>query len=396
MSKLSYKDKAEYEANYIERFNSYLTVKLPIEIKGNQAFFVPVPEIQDAIIKIYKWDKGIGIVSRSLPTAALKQFASRSLVDEIMLTNNIESVHSTRKEIMDTLDDLKNNNKRNRFYGLVNKYKMLVNDKIVFEKCEDIRKIYDELVLDEVMHEDAGNYPDGEIFRKSSVCVSTDTQTEIHRGLYPETQIIESMKAALSILNNDKIQLLIRISIFHYLFGYIHPFYEGNGRTSRFISSYLLSTEYEPLIGYRISYTIKENINKYYKAFKLCNDEKNRGDLTPFVIMFLEIMETSFSQLYDALKKRHQKWEYYVKHIGLLAKENDKKKWQICNLLIQAGLFSELGIAMNEIILYGEVSRATAKKKIDELAAEDLVVVKKRGNSQHFSINLEKFDSMIG
>ena len=58
----------------------------------------------------------------------------------------------------------------------------------------------------------------------------------------------------------ENIEILIRISIFHYLIGYIHPFYNGNGRLSRFVSSYLLSRDLEPLLSYRLSYTIKENI----------------------------------------------------------------------------------------------------------------------------------------
>ena len=62
----------------------------------------------------------------------------------------------------------------------------------------------------------------------------------IHSGIYPEEKLNEAMTAALDFLNDDNIDILIRISAFHYLFGYIHPFYDGNGRTSRFISSHLL------------------------------------------------------------------------------------------------------------------------------------------------------------
>ena len=80
---------------------------------------------------------------------------------------------------------------------------------------------------------------------------------------------------------------MIRIAIFHYLFGYIHPFYDGNGRTSRFINSYLLSKKLQFLVSYKLSYTIKENMNSYYKSFKETNDEKNKGNLSFFVISFL-------------------------------------------------------------------------------------------------------------
>lgn len=40
----------------------------------------------------------------------------------------------------------------------------------------------------------------------------------------PESKIIEYMNKALYILNDQSIDILIRVSLFHYYFGYIHPF----------------------------------------------------------------------------------------------------------------------------------------------------------------------------
>lgn len=93
------------------------------------------------------------------------------------------------------------------------------------------------------------------------------------------------MEKALQFLHTDSCDYLLRIAVFHYLFGYIHPFYDGNGRTSRFISSYLLSQKLNSSIGYRLSYTIKEHLPQYHEAFKICNHYNNKGDLTPFAEM---------------------------------------------------------------------------------------------------------------
>ncbi|WP_318259784.1 Fic family protein [Ruminococcus sp. YRD2003] len=68
------------------------------------------------------------------------------------------------------------------------------------------------------------------------------------KGLAPESKIIDTMNKSLDVFNNNDIDIFMRIAVFHYLFGYIHPFYDGNGRTSRFISSYLLSRQLNPLI----------------------------------------------------------------------------------------------------------------------------------------------------
>ena len=132
---------------------------------------------------------------------------------------------------------------------------------------------------EEIKNNDPLNLPDGIFFRK--ICFRLQSTYErIHRGISGETEIIACMEKALFILHNKSIPPLIRISVFHYLFGYIHPFYDGNGRTNRFISSYLLSKELEPLISYHLAKTIKQNISKYYKSFDYTNDTDNRGDLT--------------------------------------------------------------------------------------------------------------------
>ena len=64
-------------------------------------------------------------------------------------------------------------------------------------------------------------------FRRKSVSVYSPHMKEIHRGISGETEIIACMEKALFILHNKSIPPLIRISVFHYLFGYIHPFYDG-------------------------------------------------------------------------------------------------------------------------------------------------------------------------
>lgn len=69
-------------------------------------------------------DKEIAKLSALLPKIALQQYINKCLIDEIVITNNIEGVYSTRKEIGEILDDLEGKSK-NRFFGLVNKYAAL-------------------------------------------------------------------------------------------------------------------------------------------------------------------------------------------------------------------------------------------------------------------------------
>jgi Fic family protein len=151
---------------------------------------------------------------------------------------------------------------------MVRKYLILQSNKdIPLLSCQDIRNLYDEFISDEIIREDPEDQPDGEIFRKSPVHIDNGHGDRIHEGLFPESKIITAMDSALSILNNENYDILIRVALYHYFFGYIHPFYNGNGRMTRFISSYMLSRFFSKSACLRISYVIKENRRKYYELF---------------------------------------------------------------------------------------------------------------------------------
>ena len=93
-----------------------------------------------------------------------------------------------------------------------------------------------ELVLDEVVAGDPNHVSMGNLFRTSPVSVIDAAQRPICHGVEPEAGIIELMDRALSILNNDELPVLVRVSVFHFMFAYAHPFYDGNGCTNWFIS----------------------------------------------------------------------------------------------------------------------------------------------------------------
>ena len=396
LDKLFYSDKENYEKIYNERYKSEYAVHLDFLIHDNPAFFVMIPEFITKIRDIYKTDKQIKDLRDSLPEKAIDHFAIRCLVDEIVKTNDIEGVYSSRREINSVLSELETKSHGKRFMGLVQKYLMLQkNETMSFDTCEDIRNLYNDLVYFEIEEDNPSDLPDGKIFRKDSTSVLSATQKELHRGVNPEGKIIECMNKALAILNDKSIECVFRISIFHYLFGYIHPFYDGNGRTSRFISSYLLSKEFESIIGYRMSYSIKENINDYYKAFKVCNDPKNKGDLTPFIIMFTDIIDDSLHKLLYALEKRLEQLTHYRKCIIFLPKGADEKYSNLYFLLIQASLFSESGISTKELMDVMKLSRSTVTNRLNTLSDYGLIIKKTLGNIRCYSLDINKIDTIM-
>lgn len=395
LKSLYYDHKEEYEALYESRFNSNECVHLNFSIANNPAFFLETPELMKKVVEITRLDKAISQLSNSLPGIALKQYINKCLIDEIVITNNIEGVHSTRKEIGEILDDLEGKSDK-RFFGLVNKYNALITGSYVSIKDScDIRELYDEMFLTEIIEENPKDAPDGEIFRKDHVNVVDSRQKVIHHGLYPESKIISSMDDAINILNDDDIDPLFRISIFHYLFGYIHPFYNGNGRLNRFISSYYLANTLESIMGYRLSYTIKENINKYYKSFKVVNEEINKGDITPFIFTYLDFIKESAMNLRNGLVEKAKKLELFAKQLASLPYGNDEKYSRLYYYLLQASLFSEIGISTSELLQYLNVSRPTLLKRLNNIDESNLLITEKRDLNKFYQLNLDTLADMI-
>ena len=100
---------------------------------------------------------------------------------------------------------------------------------------------------------DNENKPDGELFRNHPVNIVT-LLIKLYMKALPRIVKLKSSTIVIKFLNiPSKITPIIKIAISHYYFGYIHPFYDGNGRTSRFINSLYLSKEYDELTAISLS-----------------------------------------------------------------------------------------------------------------------------------------------
>lgn len=231
LNKLYYKDKHLFEKEYEYRKNSPYSVSLDLEINGGEAFYVNLPDFMTQIPTLYKKYAELNKLCIELPRVAYESYERKCLIDEIILSNDIEGIRSTRKEIINVLESESKPAKTKRFNGMVRKYvRLLDNPEILYvvdlKNSKDVRNLYNDIVLDEI---DKSNRPDGEIFRKDIAEIVSGTQQVKHIGVHPESKIINYMNKSLSIFDKDNIPALYKIAILHYMIGYIHPFYDGNG-----------------------------------------------------------------------------------------------------------------------------------------------------------------------
>ena len=388
LGKIYYKNNEKYEDIYQSRFNSEFTIKFDFNIGEHQSFLVINNDILTLVSAIMKSDKNLSKASLGLPPIALKYFLKRCLIDEIQITNEIEGVRSTKREIRALVDTKEKSKEKKRLYGLVQKYKLLLSD-ITFslDTCEDIRTLYDEFVLAEVERENVKNIPDGKIFRKDMVEIISPSQKVIHKGVFPEEKIIDLLTKALNVLKVIDINPLVKIALFHYMFGYIHPFYDGNGRVSRFISSYLLNKELEKMVGFSLSNSIKNKISKYYDIFNITNEQKNKGDMTPFVIGFLELINDGVENLYNVIESKKEQLDFYQKIINGYADDN-KSVINILYILVQNALFDDEGLDVVRLSQITKLSDSSIRAKLKDLKA--FVTSGFVGKKKVYSANLEE------
>ena len=382
------------EANelYNKRYNGESTIRLGFDIKGSDSFVVLNPELSTLISSIYQADKKLSLLSSKIPPDALEQFVNTSMIEEIQQSNEVENVNSTRKEIKEALNTINQGRHGKRFVSMVRKYMTLQSNKdIPLSTCHDIRNLYDDFIADEIVRDDPEDQPDGEIFRKSPVHVDNGRGQRIHEGLFPESKIITAMDSALSILNNENYDILIRVALFHYFFGYIHPFYNGNGRMTRFVSSYMLAKYFSNSACLRISYVIREHRNRYYELFRNANDKRNRGELTEFVMGYLAFFKEAIDGTYVTLEEKKKLYQEYEQMLYAWIDRNMNKltsAQRFCFVyMLQTDLFGDSSMDISRITYMMECSEKTARKILAD--AGPLLKTTKDGRKLIWHINLD-------
>ncbi len=343
----------DYEALYKERFEDSRTIHFDFQINGSPAFFFMAPEILDQIKAIYQKNEKYTAFETEIPV--LDTVMNSCIFQEIEMTNEIEGVHSTRRELQEAFDKSKDKNGHGKFVGQMRQYIRLVNGtSSKFPKnCLELRSIYDNLLYEDVLRENPiENRLDGELFRTDTVNISGGNGI-VHRGIIPEKEIIRILETSLQILDQSKIDPILQAALFHFILGYVHPFYDGNGRFARYLSQIKLAEVLKLAGVLNLSLAIRQDRSKYYKAFSECEKFWNKGDLTPFVIAFLKFIDRAMESGLQVLEEFSYKYRAGLKAIQKIShKQSD---FLFLEYMLRISLFD------GQLLTRKEISKAIGK-----------------------------------
>ena len=170
----------------------------------------------------------------------------------------------------------------------------------------------------------------------------------------------------------------------HFLIGYIHPFYDGNGRTARTLFYwYLLSRGYEVFSYLPISKSITESPRKYRDAYVAT--EEDDLDLTYFILHSISCIQKARKVL-----------------SAYLASEEEQKKAVLCSIASlphlsrrQKSIFAYMVSYANETFGISEVAERfgvtyqTARTDLMQMEARGYLRVEKVGKAYLYTVSEE-------
>ena len=161
-------------------------------------------------------------------------------------------------------------------------------------------------------------------------------------------------------VKNSNSNMLIKSSVFHYEFEFIHPFNDGNGRTGRLWQTALL-VSWKPIFAWiPIESIIKDNQEDYYNAITLSTSQ---GKSNVFIEFMLDVINKAIK---DIITDTRNHYNHINNQITELMKVIESYPQSATELMEKLNLKSRLGFRATRLrrwTNWNDRTRQTNKQK---------------------------------
>src|SRR5207245_842140 len=145
--------------------------------------------------------------------------------------------------------------------------------------------------------------------------VIRDSRTNRIVYMPPEAKVVPVLMAEMVAWINtmDELPVPLRAAITHYQYATIHPYYDGNGRTARLLTTLILHLGGYGLRGiYALEEYYARDLKSYYEALTVGPSHnyhlgRAEADITGWIAYFIEGMATSFERVQTQARREAQR-----------------------------------------------------------------------------------------
>lgn len=264
-----------------------------------------------------------GIIKKLLTTNnTTKPYGIKAMEEEIDGSLQIENIQSSRESIKKILQGMAPINEQENWAQGLKKGLEFIADTSNKITEENLQILYNLSVGDYLRNEN--KLPQDWYYRNDTVYIIGDKP--YHQGL-DHKLLPKYMKNLIDFANQkDNIPELVKASILHFYIAYLHPYFDGNGRTARLLHLwYLLQQGYPSTLFYAYSNHILKTKTKYHNTFNLIEDNYEISeliDLTPFIIYFNEYVYQKIDEI-TTIYPTIETYTQYLKEGTITEKEKD-------------------------------------------------------------------------
>jgi Fic family protein len=198
-----------------------------------------------------------------------------------------------------------------------------------------------------------------------------------HQGVSFE-KIEEILEEVIDLTTNHSrfLHSLIKGILFHYFISYIHPFFDGNGRTARtmfYLKAIKNDLKFVELLS--VSANLKEHGKRYERSFELVKEYEL--DMTFFIEFCLDSLVT-------ALEKIEKKINYLL-DISKLIKLESFSSNQV-SLLQRMALNKYQAISIEEYAEIINKSREISRRELKDLLEKGYLTEEKKGKKNIYKV----------